>query len=85
MNLQRMQQPFQTADPEIIWHNASFLQYEQIRLYALDFRLYTLYLETSVMSKNVFWMSIKKKPYQKLFELGIGIHNYTVDFVATNR
>ena len=49
-----MQQPFQTADAEIIWHNASFLQYEQIRLYALDFRLYTLYLETSVMSKNLF-------------------------------
>ena len=39
-------------------------------------------LETSLISRKIFRMSIQKTPYQTLFELGVGVQNYSVDFVA---
>lgn len=54
-----------TADAEIIWHNVSFLQYEQIRLYALS--------RDDCNVQKCILNGYSKKPYQKLFELGISI------------
>ena len=60
------------------WHDAPFIQYEQIRLN-------DMYLKTILISKKVFEMGIQKTLYQKLFELAVGVQNYTVNFVAATR
>ena len=51
------------ADPDakIIWHNAPFIHYEQLKLND-NFRQY---LETSIISRNIFRMGIQKTLFQK--------------------
>ena len=44
-----------------------------------------MYLETSLILKKVFQMDVQKTPYQKLFEQGVDVENYSVAFLATNR
>ena len=68
-------------DAQVIWHKAYFIQYEQIRL---DDK-FTMYLETSLMSKKVFRTGGQKTSHQKSFELGVGVQNYSVDLMAANR
>lgn len=44
-----------------------------------------MYLETSLILKEVFQMGVQKTLYQKLFEQGVDVENYSVAFLATNR
>ena len=64
-----------------VWHDAPFLQYEQIRLNG-NLRQY---LETSLIVHKVFRMEIQKTSFQKSYELTIGAQSYTVEYNAENR
>ena len=44
-----------------------------------------MYYEIPLKSKKVFRMEIQKRPYQKLFKLGVGIQNYNDEFTTANR
>ena len=68
-------------DAKIRQHDAPFIQFEQIRL--LD--NLRQYLETSLHSKKVCRMGVKKTLLQKSYELPVGVQSYTIDFVAANR
>ena len=68
-------------DAQILWHNTPYIQYEQIRL---DDK-FRMYYETALLSSKVFQVDVQKMSNQKLFELGIGMKTYSVEFVAANR
>ena len=69
------------TDAQIIWHDSTFMQYEQFRLND-NFRQY---LETSMLLKKVFCMWIKKTSLQKSHKLQKCMQGYTVEFTAANR
>ena len=68
-------------DAQTLWHNIPYIQYEQIRL---DDK-FRMYYETALLSSKVFQVDAQKMSNQKLFELGIGMKNCSVEFVAANR
>ena len=68
-------------DAKIILHDTPFIQYKQFRLND-NFRQYS---ETSLLSKKVCLMGVKKTPLQKFYELGVELQSYTVDIVVENR
>ena len=55
---------------------STLLQYEQILL-TKNFRQY---LETKIISSKELAMGIKKMPYQKTYEMQIGLQEFMVDF-----
>ena len=65
-----------TPDVQIVFVKAPFILYEQFLL-TKNFRQY---LETILTSSNVLWMGIQKTPYQKTYELGGGLLDFTADF-----
>ena len=77
----RQLNPIADPDAKIIFHDAPFIQYEQIRLND-NFRQY---LETIMASETPLRISTQKTPLQISYEITIGSPSFTVDFRAANR
>ena len=43
------------------------------------------YLETTMVSRHVLRTSIKKTPYQKSYELNVGIQSFNINFRSANK
>ena len=69
------------VDAEIIFTDAPYIQYEQIKL-DNNFRTY---LESTLMSENVLRTGIKPTPYQKTYEINTGSQSHKIDFRDTNK
>ena len=70
-----------TSDAQIVFLKALFLQYEEILL----IKKFRQYLETIMLSSKVLRIGIQKKPYQKTYELHVGLQKLTVDFKGCKR
>ena len=70
-----------TADAQIIFTRAPFIQYEQILL-DKNFRQY---LETIMVSKKTLRMGTRKTPTQKTYEISKGQDSLNVEFLGSNR
>ena len=66
---------------KIIFTRAPFLQYKQ---FLLD-KNFRQYLETVMVSKKILCIGVKKKTIQKKYEMSVGSHSITVDFLGSNR
>ena len=64
------------TDAQIVFRKAPFLQYEQILL-TKNFRQY---LKTRILSSKILLMGIQKTPYQKTYELQVGLQEFPLDF-----
>ena len=69
------------ADIKIYFHNAPFIQYEQIKLND-NFRQY---LKMILTSKKFVWMGLQKILLQKSYKMVVNSESFTVDFVFLNR
>ena len=70
-----------SADAEIIFTRASFVQYEQILL-DKNFRQH---LETIMVSKKIIRMGAQNTPIQKTYEIKQGSDSLNVEFLGANR
>ena len=70
-----------SADAEIIFTRAPFVQYEQI---LLD-KNFTYHLETIMVSKKIIQMGAQKTPIQKTYEIKEGSDSLNVEFLGANR
>ena len=70
-----------SADAEILFTRASFIQYEQILL-DKNFRQH---LETIMVSKKILRMGAQKTPIQKTYEIKQGSDSLNVEFLGANR
>ena len=70
-----------SADAEIIFTRAPFVQYEQILL-DKNFRQH---LETIMVSKKIIRMGAQKTPIQKTYEIKQGSDSLNVEFLGPNR
>ena len=70
-----------TADAQIIFIKAPFIQYEQI---LLD-KTFRQNLETIMVSKKCLRMGTQKTPIQKTYEIAVGQESLSVDFLSSNR
>ena len=70
-----------TADTQVIFTRAPFIQYKQILL-DKNFRQY---LETIMVSKKILRMVAEKSPLQKTYEISIGQDSLDVEFLRSNR
>ena len=68
-------------DAHIVFARAPFIQYLQIFL-AKNFGQY---LETIMLSSKVLCMGLQKKPYQKTYELQVGLQEFDRDFKGCER
>ena len=70
-----------SAEAEIIFTRAPFVQYEQILL-DKNFRQH---LETIMVSKKIIRMGAQKTPIQKTYEIKQGSDSLNVEFLGANR
>ena len=70
-----------SADTQIIFTKAPFIQYEQILL-DKNFRQH---LETTMVSKKILRMGAQKTPLQKTYEISKGTDSLNVEFLGSNR
>ena len=70
-----------SADAEIIFTRAPFIQYQQILL-DKNFRQH---LETIVVSKKILKMGAQKTPLQKTYKISTGSDSLNVEFLGSNR
>ena len=70
-----------TPDAQIVLLKAPYLQYELLTL-AQHFRQY---LESILSSAKVLRMGVQKTPYQKTYELQVGVQDFTTNFIGANR
>ena len=70
-----------SADAEIIFTRAPFIQYKQILL-GKNFRQH---LETIMVSKKILRMGAQKTPIQKTYEISAGSDSLNVEFLGSNR
>lgn len=70
-----------SADAQIIFTKAPFIQYEQILL-DKNFRQH---LETIMFSKKILRMGAQKTPLQKTYEISKGTDSLNVEFLGSNR
>ena len=70
-----------SAEAEIIFTRAPFVQYEQILL-DKNFRQH---LETIMVSKKIIRMGAQKTPIQKTYEIKQGSDSLNVEFLRANR
>ena len=70
-----------SADAEIIFTRAPFVQYEQILL-DKNFRHH---LETIMVSKKILRMGVQKTAIQKTYEIKQGSDSLNVEFLGANR
>ena len=68
-------------DAQIIYHTATYIQYEQIRLNDI----YKQYLETALLSKKVFRTAQQKSLLKNSYQLASGSKFCTISFDTTNR
>ena len=70
-----------SADDQIIFTKAAFIQYEQILL-DKNFRQH---LKTIMVSKKILRMGAQKNPLQKTYEISTGTDSLNVEFLGSNR
>ena len=70
-----------SADAQIIFTKAPFIQYEQIPL-DKNFRQH---LETIMVSEKILRMGAQKTPLQKTYEIITGTYSLNVEFLGSNR
>ena len=70
-----------SADAQITFTKASFIQYEQIFL-DKNFRQH---LETIMVSKKILRMGAQKTPNRKTYEVALGQDSLNVEFLGSNR
>ena len=70
-----------SADAEIIFTRAPFVQYQQI---LLD-KSFRQHLETIMVSKKIIRMGAQKAPIQKTCEIKEGSDSLNVEFLGANR
>ena len=70
-----------SADDQIIFTKAAFIQYEQILL-DKNFRQH---LKTIMVSKKILRMGAQKNPLQKTYERSTGTDSLNVEFLGSNR
>ena len=70
-----------SADAEIIFTRAPFIQYQQILL-DKNFRQH---LETIMVSKKILKMGAQKTPLQKTYKISTGSDSLNVEFLGSNR
>ena len=70
-----------SANSQIIFTKALFIQYEQILL-DKNFRQH---LETIVVSTKILRMEAQKTPLQKTYEISAGTDSLNVEFLGSNR
>ena len=70
-----------SADDQIIFTKAAFIQYEQILL-DKNFRQH---LKTIMVSKKILRMRAQKNPLQKTYEISTGTDSLNVEFLGSNR
>ena len=69
------------ADIKIYFHDAPFIQYEQIRLNDN----FQQYLKMTLTSKKFVWMGLQKILLQKSYKMVVNSESFTVDFMFLNR
>ena len=67
-----------SADAQIIFTKAPFIQYEQTLL-DKNFRQY---LETIMVSKKILRMEAQKTPLQKTYEISVGQDSLDIEFLG---
>ena len=67
-----------SADAQIIFTTAPFIQYEQMLL-DKNFRQY---LETIMVSKKILRMEAQKTPLQKTYEISVGQDSLDIEFLG---
>ena len=67
-----------SADAQIIFTKAPFIQYEQMLL-DKNFRQY---LETIMVSKKILRMEAQKTPLQKTYEISVGQDSLDIEFLG---
>ena len=80
LNAKKANQPAD-VDSEVIFYSAPYIQYEETKLndnYRAD-------LQTTMTSEHALKSGTKKTPYQKSYELNIGVKLFTVDFRGANK
>ena len=70
-----------SADAQIIFTKAPFIQYEQMPL-DKNFRQH---LETIMVSEKILRMGAQKTPLQKTYEISTGTYSLNVEFLGSNR
>ena len=69
-----------SADAQIIFTKAPFIQYEQI---LLD-KTFRQHLETIMVSKQILSMEAQKPPLQKTYEISQGTDSLNVEFLGSS-
>ena len=70
-----------SADAQIIFSKAPFIQYEQI----LSDKNFRQHLETIMVSKKILRIGTQKTPTQKTYEISKGQDSLNVEFLGSNR